>query len=153
MAPVQSKSLVWRQLGRFSVAAHSDAPPTDDDWNTVLEEYRSTPGALRVLVYTEGGAPNPMQRVRLTTVLKGRDVAVAVLTHSVLVRAAGMALRWFRPELRLFAPSELDAALDYLGASGVERGELVRTLDELRGKLGLAKLRTGSGGDYWGSTT
>ena len=135
-AAAEPKCFVWRQYGRFNVAAHSDAPPPDDEWDAVLEMYR-TQRSLRVLVYTESGAPTAAQRVRLNAVLKGREFAVAVLTSSPLARAAGAALRWFRPEIRIFSPGELEAALDYLGATGSERGELVRLLDELKGKVGV----------------
>ena len=134
MATEQGKVFVWRNYGRFNVAAHGDAPPPDDEWDTVLDHYRNQ-SSVRVLVHTENGAPTAAQRVRLNSVLKGRDMAVAVLTASPLARAAGMALRWFRPEIRLFAPTELEAALDYLGASGGERVELARTLEDLKGRI------------------
>lgn len=50
--------------------------------------------------------------------------------HAVETLAAG---------IRIFAPGELDAALDYLGAAGSERAELARVLEELKGKLGLIR--------------
>ena len=136
MAMVQGKSFVWREQGRFNVAVHSDAAPADEDWDAVLDRYR-VQRSLRVLVYTQNGAPTAAQRVRLNAVLKGKEAVVAVLTSSALARAAGAALRWFRPEIRIFAPSELEAALDYIGATGSERVELARTLNELKGKPGL----------------
>jgi hypothetical protein len=138
MATVQGKAFVWRQQGRFNVAAHTTEAPPDDQWDALLDFYRGQ-RTLRILVYTESGAPTAAQRVRLNAVLKGREALVAVLTSSALARAAGAALRWFRPEIRIFDPSDIDAALDYLGATGSERGELARTLDELKGKLGLLK--------------
>jgi hypothetical protein len=136
-AGTEDKVFVWRQHGRFNVAVHSDAPPPDDEWDKVLELYRNQ-RSLRVLVYTQNGAPTAAQRVRLNAVLKGREFVVAVLTSSPLARAAGAALRWFRPEIRIFNPSELEAALDYLGATATERAELPRLLDELKARLGLA---------------
>ena len=138
MAAVQGKAFAWRQYGRFNVAVHADTAPADEDWDAVLNHYR-TERTVRVLVFTQNGAPTAAQRVRLNAVLKGREAAVAVLTSSALARAAGVALRWFRPEIRIFAPAEIDAALDYLGAVGGERAELARVLEELKGKLGLVR--------------
>jgi hypothetical protein len=138
MATVQGKAFVWRQQGRFNIAAHTNEAPPDDQWDALLDFYR-TQRTLRVLVYTEGGAPTAAQRVRLNAVLKGREALVAILTSSALARAAGAALRWFRPEIRIFSPAELEGALDYLGAAGSDRADLARALDELKGKLGLSK--------------
>lgn len=139
MAALRGKVFVWRQQGRFNVAAHGNDAPGDEEWDEVLAFYR-TQRTLRILVYTENGAPTAAQRVRLNAVLKGREAAAAVITSSALARAAGAALRWFRPEIRIFAPADLEAALDYLGATGSERSELTRTLDELKARLGLSKL-------------
>ncbi len=133
------RNLLCRYTERFAVVVHADNPPTDAEWNALLDEYLTKPKVARILVYSAGGAPNAKQRVRLTSVLSLRGGSVAVLTPSKLARAAGMALNLFRPEIRVFAPSEIKLALDYLGANEVERAELVRVLGEVKADLGLPK--------------
>jgi hypothetical protein len=133
------RNLLCRYTERFAVVVHAENPPSDAEWNALLDEYLTKPGVAHVLVYSAGGAPNAKQRVRLTSVLSLRGGSVAVLTPSKLARAAGMALNLFRPEIRVFAPSELDLAFDYLGANEVERAMLARVLDEVKAELGLPR--------------
>jgi hypothetical protein len=140
MVPSRNRTVISRRVGAFTVVVHSAAPPADDEWNRMIDE--SDPdGPMRALVYTAGGAPNAAQRAKLTALYGTRPLAVAVLTNSALARAAGTALRWFRPELRMFSPSELAAALDHLGAVEPDRGEILRVLQELKIELGLADVR------------
>ena len=133
-------TFAWCRRGRFNVVVHPDRPPSDADWDSLLADY-AVQAMVRVLVYTEGGAPNAAQLVRLTGTLKRRESLIAVLTHSALARAAGMALSWFRPDIRILGPTAVDAALDYLGATGAERADLVRTLAELKADLGMVERR------------
>jgi hypothetical protein len=142
MAIVQSRSFAWRRVGRFVLAVHGQVSPGDGEWDACVNEIVATPGPIHVLVHTEGGAPNAAQRVRLTAGFKGRKISVAVLTQSALARAAGIALRWFRPEVRLFAPTEVDAALDYLEATSTERIEIQRSLAEMKAAFNLSNVRT-----------
>jgi hypothetical protein len=138
-----NKSVAWRQVGRLFVVVHSETSPTDVEWDAQIRTFTAGRGPIRILVHTEGGAPNAAQRGRLTALLKGRDLAVAVLTNSALARAAGVALRWIRPQLRLFAPSEIERALDYVGSAGQERADVRAALDDLKAKLNPPRTRTG----------
>jgi hypothetical protein len=132
------KALVWRNRARFMVVVHGEQTASDAEWAAMLDDFLSEPSGARVLVYAGGsGAPNVQQRVRLTGVLRQRRGLVAVLTRSPLVRAVGLALRVFRPEISVFALTDVEGALDYLGAAPNERAELLRTLTELKAELGL----------------
>ena len=89
-------------------------------------------GDLRVLVHSEGGAPNARQRAVLNEVLAGIKPRVAVLTPSATARAVGVALSWFNPDFRVFASDELGGAFDHLDANQGERRILTQALTELR---------------------
>jgi hypothetical protein len=64
---------------------------------------------------------------------------VAVLTRSPVARAVGLAVRVFRPEVRVFALDEIEAALEYLDVPASERATLLRLLDELKAELHLPR--------------
>lgn len=53
----------------------------------------------------------------------------------MLARAAGSAVRWFNPHLRVFAPGELERALDYLELRDEYRQEARAALTTLRSEL------------------
>jgi hypothetical protein len=68
----------------------------------------------------------------------------AVLTPSVLARAAAMAIRWFQPNVLILAPHELEKGMDHIGVSETDR-ELVRSsLRDMRATLQASSLRSAS---------
>ncbi len=119
------------------VFAHATLAPSDVEWSRVLDVYRAHPNisSLRTLVHTDGGAPNAAQRADLSSLLAGTKMPIAVITTSVLARAAGTALTWLNPGFRMFAPTAFEGALDHIGATGVDRRILKDTVDELRREL------------------
>lgn len=134
---MRSKSLCARKLGNVVVFVHGSVAPSDPEWESVLDYYRQVPDSsrLRALVYTDGGAPDAKQRARLVE-LSHTKARIAVLTASAFARAAGIAVSWFNPHLRLFKPSEVERALDHLEVTPEERVELRRILAELKRELG-----------------
>jgi hypothetical protein len=137
MQAFRGKTVASRQVGNVTVIVHSAAPPADDEWNELMSESSTVYGPLRGLVYTAGGAPNAAQRAKLTSLYGNRQILIAVLTESAFARAAGTALRWFRPEVRMFSPRDVNAALDYLQVEASARAEVVRVLDDLKAELNL----------------
>ena len=126
-----------RFVGGYFVCVHSNLAPSVPEWTEVLRalrEHRDL-GSLRILVYTEGGAPNAAQRADLSALLASRNVPIAVITTSVIARAAGTALTWLNPGFRVFPPTDFDKALEHLGASGTDKRALRDTVEELRRDL------------------
>jgi hypothetical protein len=119
------------------VYVHADVSPTDDEWEAGLALLKDAPdlSKLSALIYSDGGAPNAAQRARLNAVLGSVRVRIGMLTASLAARAAGVAVRWFNPELSIFKPDEIEAALDHIGAPVEQRAELKRVLTELKGSL------------------
>jgi hypothetical protein len=131
---LQTASMSARIVGGYAVFVHSNRAPTDPEWEQALELHRQGGGAvvLPTLVYTDGGAPNATQRVRLNSLVTTSKPRVAVMTPSVLARAAGAALALINSNTRVFGPDQVDRALDHVGARGTTRDLLRRTLEELR---------------------
>ena len=125
--------------GRTVVFVHRTHAPTHEEWETVLRSFREAESLaeVRALVYSEGAAPTLAQRGDLNDLLGGRNPRIAVLTPNKLVRAAGMALRWFNPRLRVFNPTQLNDALSHLEVQAEEAASLESTLTRLLGELGL----------------
>src|SRR5262249_16792238 len=124
--------------GDFMVFVHSEQSPSNAEWSSLMDAFRSATNLsrIRVLVFTYGGAPNARQRAELNEVLRDVRPPVAVITPSTVARAACTAIGWFNPRLRPFAPEELERAFDYLDANQDDRKVLSRMLREMRLELG-----------------
>ncbi|HTJ83518.1 MAG TPA: hypothetical protein VL400_17480 [Polyangiaceae bacterium] len=141
MSPVP-RHLRAARHDRVVVFVHDTTSPTDDEWELVLDHFRAMENLAeaRALVYTEGAAPTVVQRGKLNDLVGSRNPRIAVLTPSKIARAAGAALRWFNPRLRVFNPTDLDGALGHLEVTQTEATTLRSTLGRLAGELGLATL-------------
>jgi hypothetical protein len=134
------RSFAAKRVHDVLVYVHGAAAPSDEEWDSVLAHY-DAPQAnlpLRTLVYTEGAAPNAAQRARLNTKLGARRVRIAVLTPSALARAAGTAVHWFRPEVSIFGPRDIERALAHLVVTENESRDLTLALRELKREVGIA---------------
>lgn len=131
------RSLAMRAVGNYVVFVHGTLAPSQAEWNLVLDLYRNHPnlGAARTLVYTEGAAPSAAQRAELAAALGKVKMPCAVMTSSTISRAAGTALGWLNPGIRVFAATDYDGAFDHLGATGNDRRTLRDTVEELRREL------------------
>src|SRR5262245_9604322 len=94
-----------------------------------------SPQAMRYLVYTEGGAPDALQRAELNQILSGGRPRIAILTRSVIARVAARAISLLANELRVFDVHQLDAALTHLQLNETDKGSARRALTELRSEL------------------
>ncbi|HEY5959633.1 MAG TPA: hypothetical protein VIV60_23925 [Polyangiaceae bacterium] len=127
----------WRRLGRLVVTVHSEQAPTEDEWSRYMgqaDAYQPLEDQ-RILVVSDGGAPNGTQRQQLIDLLHGARVATAILTTSWLMRGSGAAVSWFNRSLRVFGPSALGQALEHLQLTQWERAESLRLLGEFQNEL------------------
>jgi hypothetical protein len=130
-------TVMCRAIGNFTVTVHNALPPLPAEWAEFVEVHRThpNPDQLRCLVYTEGGSPNAAQRSDLTAALPHKKMKVSVVTTSVLARAAGTAIAWLVPNLRMFSPADFEKALDHISASGIDRKLLRDAVDQMRREL------------------
>jgi hypothetical protein len=135
---LRTASLASRRWRNYLVYVHGCASPTDEEWTRVLAHYGEAVALHpRILILTMGGAPNAAQRARLSEAHGKSRPPMAVLTRSVVSRAAGTAYSWFNPRLKMFAPDQLDDALVHLGATDEEAVELRALVGELGVELGV----------------
>lgn len=138
---IQTRAILVRVVQNCVVCIHSAEAPSKEEWDGVMQVVADelALGRLRILVSTEGGAPNATQRAKLRDVLGHSKPPIAVMSSSSLVRAVCTAISWFNPQMRQFPPESLPAALDHLGIPLPDRAALVRGFEEAK-----AELRSGS---------
>jgi len=136
-SPARPTTVACRTIGNIVVVVHNTLPPLAHEWNHMIEVYKGhpLPDLLRCLVFTEGGSPTAAQRADLTTALPNKKMPVSVVTQSVLARAAGTAIAWLVPHLRIFSPTDFEKALDHINVTGVDRKVIRDVVEQLRREL------------------
>jgi hypothetical protein len=126
-------------VGRYCIVVHGTNPPAPDEWAELVEVQIGTPtdGVVRLLIVSDGGAPDASQRAMLNARARGLKMIAAVLTPSVIARAAALAIRLFHPEVRILPRHELVKALDHLDAPERDRVQLRNSLEEMQRDLAL----------------
>jgi hypothetical protein len=121
------------------VVVHTDQPPAADEWRAFLMEIGTFEdiAACPVLVYSEGGGPNALQRAALSEVLDGRPALTSIVTPSLAVRGIATAVSWFNRRLKAFAPDRLADAFAHLGFDDSERAVAMDLLRRGAASLGL----------------
>lgn len=129
--------MVSRVQGDLVVCAHNTETPSNAEWDEFLEIFRHARSIseLRILVFTDGAAPNTMQRASLTKALDGKQPRIAVLSGSRVVRGVATAISWFNPNIDVFPPENVTAALDHLRIVGSDRSTATDLAGELRRQL------------------
>lgn len=130
--------LVWMSSTKslhVVIGAHANSPPADAEWKRYLGTIEATltshPEATRGLTFTDGAVPSILQRGALNRILSGRNIPVAVVSESTLVRTVITALGWFNADIRAFEPTELFRACEHLGVSTSDRRSFLVELSRL----------------------
>ncbi|MET0340296.1 MAG: hypothetical protein ABW252_04810 [Polyangiales bacterium] len=103
---------------------YTKTQPPQADWDAAIERiaFRFAPGAeqmlahFRMVVITDGGAPNTMQRAQLGRLLRGVRHKVSVITPpapSAVMRGIMTALAWINPSMVFFRPAQVREALQH----------------------------------------
>lgn len=125
--------MVVELRGDLLVVVQDEKPPTDAEWDQEIDLIHA--GKVNtILVVTQGGSPNALQRRRYAEAVGKRRVLVSVVTESSVAIAVVSLISWVvgQRELRAFPPKEFKAALKHIGA--VEReAELKAAEARLRG--------------------
>ena len=136
-AVIRARTMIYEVIGDLCILVHGEAPPSNDEWNEYLaggRERLPTMKSPRCIVVTDGVAPTPTQRAALNAVLAefGKPVPTAVITRSVVARSVVTVMGLFNSAIRSFAPTELSAAMLYLGIEPVRRPDLVERIVRMR---------------------
>jgi hypothetical protein len=122
---------------------HTAATPALDEWAAFEASLRKVRSAgeldlLRVLVVSDGGAPNTHQRhVVQNEIYQGRSVKTALLTNSLanpIKRGIARAITWMNEGFKVCVPHDLRGALVHLGLAN-ELEQVWRTARDLQARL------------------
>jgi hypothetical protein len=106
--------MVWYVEGTNVVVLHNSQPPTRSEWDAWMQLAKGIPvNDLRVLVFTDGGAPEPVQRKLFVEYLINGNAVISVISASVKLAALVTAVSWFSVRIKHFAPT----AEGYRGAT------------------------------------
>lgn len=132
-------TMIWARSGNVLVIVHTEQPPAVEEWKAFLMDIGSVEdvAACPVLVYSEGGGPNALQRAALNEVLDGRPARTSIVTPSLVMRGIATAVSWFNRRLKVFAPDRLPDAFTHLGLSDPERAVAMDLLRRGAAALGL----------------
>jgi hypothetical protein len=118
------RNLVTRSLGSLLMLWQTKNEPTDAEWSECILKLDALlqamkPGArdVKVLVHTDGGAPNEKQRGVLQKSLAKTPIRVAVVTDDMKARITSSTVALANRNQRSFATADLAQAYTYLGLS------------------------------------
>jgi hypothetical protein len=134
--------------GRLLVVAHTTAVP-GETWNAFVRDITAhaskhwESAGPRVLVFSDGGGPDAVQRkALLDAVPQIRNARGAVLSGNTLIRGIATAFSWFTDGFRVFAPADFGAALAWLELEKTEESTVSAIITRLRRELGEDRMRS-----------
>lgn len=132
----------FRRVPSGFVLAIQDGRLSSSDWGrfvTLVRERRTDTPPLS-LTRSQGAYPDAAQRRALMEAIGPAlqpHARIAVLTDSVVGRAAVTAMTWITPGFRAFRQDDTAGALNYLGVSGAAAADMERALVELESELSV----------------
>jgi hypothetical protein len=97
--------------------------PSDEEWHAYvgwLRRVMNDTQGMRILVLARGKGPSAEQRSYANAELGGDRVRMAVLLEDPLLLPVIKVFSWFVRSLRIFAPTQVNEALGYLGVARSE---------------------------------
>lgn len=137
------RTMAYDVVGDLIITVHTESAPSDAEWKGYVEALREVVrttadyARLRNIVFSDGGAPNSLQRKVVNDIIAGRDpIPVALVSGSALARGVVTALAWFNPKIKAFPPQEADEAYRHLGFSRAQIDTFRIRLDKLQTQIG-----------------
>lgn len=128
----------------LAICLHTAEPVPNHEWTKLIEQLErcgmaggADPQRARMLVVTDGGAPDARQRSQLGRLWRGKAIQTAVLVPGLsnpIKRGLMTALTWFNPRMAFFVPEQLTGALRHIGLEG-EQNSVWTALLELQMQL------------------
>jgi hypothetical protein len=121
-----------RAADEVALAVHTKVEPSDAEWKDWLAVVRQIPlEKLSVLVFTDGGGPNTLQRASWNALLAGAQPRIAVVSTSTVVRGIVTAISWFNRGVRQFSPGDTVTAFRHVGVDGRNAEHMLAEANQL----------------------
>jgi hypothetical protein len=136
------RNMLTRSKGPLLLCRQTGEEPSEQEWSEFLRVLAAGCGELeaknlKVLVLTDGGAPNAEQRKRLVETLSGCHPQVACISDSVKVRFASVLITLFQHNYRHFSLAETKHAFAHLELTPAQCDAAQKSLQELEAALRL----------------
>lgn len=137
MKPPKKRNAVTRRIGALVILLQGTDTPSAAEWNECIQLVANTTdlNATKVLVVTDGGGPDLLQRQKLEGVLRGTTVCSAVVSDSVKVRFVVATVALFSTKISTFTKSEIGKAYQFLGLTREEIELAKKAVVEMRQEL------------------
>lgn len=141
------RNMAFGKVNDFIVVVHNKHAPGDDEWDAYMQfnvAHSVEQGTIiRLLVFTEGGAPTAVQRRLMHSALspslaKAKHpglIRVAVISPSTFVRGVATAMSLLDPVYRSFSPADIGAAYTYVGVPHTYISNIEALVAELKAQL------------------
>lgn len=137
---------VWRGSLTVIGALNGRNMPTDDEWDSFVATYSGVCDArgkdlshVTSMAISDGGAPTSKQRQKIAAAVgTDRRLRWVLLSTSRLARGVAVALSWFQPDFKVYAPEDFHRALRFLGLHDDEGPSLLAAIREADRPLGLS---------------
>jgi hypothetical protein len=130
------KSMVHVFHKDLAICIHNNNAPLPEEWALFMKSVSHVhPARLRMVVFTDGGAPTTLQRGEYTDYLKGNQAPMAIVSGNIAARGVGTALSWFNRQLKVFLPKKLGAALTHARVPESEHATLLEQIRTLSTSL------------------
>lgn len=122
------------------ILVHSKDAPGDVEWKDYCADVQKWCQQIRgILVISEGGGPNGVQREALEKALGNETykAKTAVVTLSRIARGIVTAISWFSPTIKAFSTLQIPDALKYLEIPDANHPRVMVAIKSLRAQLDL----------------
>jgi hypothetical protein len=131
------KNMTFAAEGESMIVLHTATPPSDDEWAAWISALRKLPRRrLKLLIFTDGGAPNTLQRGTFLDHLADAQPPIAFVSNVPAVRGVVTALSWFNRNVKLFSPAQLREAFAHLNLTEEQGRALFSTAQRATAELG-----------------
>jgi hypothetical protein len=131
------KTMTFAVDGEIMIVLHTANPPSELEWSDWLKALRTIPKRrLKMLIFTDGGTPNTLQRGSFLDYLADAQPPIAVVSNAPPVRGVVTAISWFNRNVKLFAPAKLEDAFVHLGVTAERARTLFSAAQRATAELG-----------------
>ncbi len=133
-------TIVYSVVDHVFLVCAGDNAPTDAEFKEMVEAVSTLDNRVTgMLVFAGSKNPSLKQRSKMVSVLRQRDLKVAMVRDSRLARGAITAIGWFVQGVKAFQEPDIDRALDHLNVEPRLAGRVLSMVRELQSTLVMRK--------------